>query len=174
MVTKAQAGDRAAQSTLFRRFAPAVHGCALAYVSPSEAQDTVQDVFETVLNRLGQLRDPSAFPGWIMAITRRCALERAVRLQRARSDGSAVDELTHDSPGAEKLVEVSQTLQALHALPDRFREVLVLRLVEGMTGPEIADATGLSHGTVRVYLHTGMQLLRVQLGIGNGSSDERA
>ena len=41
-----------------------------------------------------------------------------------------------------------------------FRETLVLRLVEGMTGPEIAERTGLTHGSVRVNLHRGMQLLR--------------
>lgn len=38
-----------------------------------------------------------------------------------------------------------------------------MRLVEGMTGPEIAVATGLTHGTVRVYLHEGMRLLRSSL-----------
>jgi RNA polymerase sigma-70 factor, ECF subfamily len=48
-------------------------------------------------------------------------------------------------------------------LPEAYRETLILRLVEGMTGPEIAARTGLSHGSVRVNLHRGMQQLREKL-----------
>ena len=44
-------------------------------------------------------------------------------------------------------------LDAIRALPDAYRETLILRLVEGMTGPEIAARTGLTHGSVRVNLH---------------------
>ena len=44
------------------------------------------------------------------------------------------------------------------------RDALILRLVEGMTGPEIAARTGLTHGSVRVNLHRGMQQLREILG----------
>jgi RNA polymerase sigma-70 factor (ECF subfamily) len=40
-----------------------------------------------------------------------------------------------------------------------------MRLVEGMTGPEIAEHTGLAQGSVRVNLHRGMKLLREQLGL---------
>jgi RNA polymerase sigma-70 factor (ECF subfamily) len=47
----------------------------------------------------------------------------------------------------------------------RAREPLVLRLVEGMTGPEIAAQVGLEPGSVRVNLHRGMKLLREKLGL---------
>ena len=51
-------------------------------------------------------------------------------------------------------------LEAVRALPEAYRTTLVLRLVEGLTGPEIAERTGLTHGSVRVNLHRGMKLLR--------------
>jgi RNA polymerase sigma-70 factor (ECF subfamily) len=51
-------------------------------------------------------------------------------------------------------------LNAVRQLPEAYREPLILRFVEGMTGPEIAARTGLTHGSVRVNLHRGMQLLR--------------
>ena len=51
-------------------------------------------------------------------------------------------------------------LKALRDLPDAYREPLILRFVEGMSGPEIAAHTGLTHGSVRVNLHRGMQMLR--------------
>jgi RNA polymerase sigma-70 factor (ECF subfamily) len=54
-------------------------------------------------------------------------------------------------------------LAVVRALPEPYREPLILRLVEGMTGPEIAARTGLTHGSVRVNLYRGMQLLRGKL-----------
>ena len=56
-------------------------------------------------------------------------------------------------------------LEAIRALPEAYRETLVMRLCEGMSGPEIAAATGLEPGSVRINLHRGMKLLREKLGI---------
>jgi RNA polymerase sigma-70 factor (ECF subfamily) len=54
-------------------------------------------------------------------------------------------------------------LSAIRTLPIAYRETLTLRLVEGMTGPEIAARTGLTEGSVRVNLCRGMSLLRARL-----------
>lgn len=54
----------------------------------------------------------------------------------------------------------------IRALPETYRETMMLRLVEGFTGPEIAQATGLTPGSVRVKLCRGMKLLRRSLGEG--------
>jgi len=59
-------------------------------------------------------------------------------------------------------------LAAIQRLPEAYRETLVLRLVEGMTGPEIAERTGLTPGSVRVNLHRGMQMLREALAGATG------
>jgi RNA polymerase sigma-70 factor (ECF subfamily) len=55
-------------------------------------------------------------------------------------------------------------LATIRTLPEAYREPLLLRLVEGMSGSEIAERTGLTHGSVRVNLHRGMTLLRQKLG----------
>jgi RNA polymerase sigma-70 factor (ECF subfamily) len=52
----------------------------------------------------------------------------------------------------------------IRRLPEAYRDTLMLRLVEGMSGAEIAERTGLTPGSVRVNLHRGMQLLRDALG----------
>ena len=52
----------------------------------------------------------------------------------------------------------------LEVAPAAPADPLVLRLVEGLSGPEIAARTGLTHGSVRVNLHRGMKLLRERLG----------
>ena len=55
-------------------------------------------------------------------------------------------------------------LAHIRALPEAYREPLLLRCVEGMTGPEIAAALGLTHGSVRVNLCRGVAMLRERLG----------
>ena len=59
--------------------------------------------------------------------------------------------------------EARAILDVIRSLPDAYRETLVLRLVEGMSGQEIADRTGLTPASVRVNLHRGMKLLRARL-----------
>jgi len=55
-------------------------------------------------------------------------------------------------------------LEVIRGLPEAYRDTLLMRLVEGMSGQEIADRTGLAPGSVRVNLHRGMKLLREKLG----------
>jgi RNA polymerase sigma-70 factor (ECF subfamily) len=57
-------------------------------------------------------------------------------------------------------------LRAIRSLPEAYRETLALRLVEGMSGPEIAEQTGLTPASVRVNLHRGMLLLKEKLNAG--------
>ena len=52
------------------------------------------------------------------------------------------------------------------SLSETYRETLILRLVEGMTGPEIAARTGMTHGSVRVNLCRGMEQPRAKLSTG--------
>nr|WP_255527980.1 sigma-70 family RNA polymerase sigma factor [Pseudoxanthomonas sp. PXM02] len=145
---------------MFRRFAPVVHGILLARLEPADADDLTQDVFETALTRLPSLREDAAFPGWIVSIARHAALDAARR--RTPLTGVAMDEVA-DSADVEERVEAQRSLEAIRTLPDAYRETLLLRLVEGMTGPEIAERTGLAPGSVRVNLHRGMALLRTAL-----------
>jgi len=60
--------------------------------------------------------------------------------------------------------KANEILELIRDLPEAYRETLVLRLVEGMTGPEIAERTGLTPASVRVNLHRGMKQLREKLG----------
>jgi RNA polymerase sigma-70 factor (ECF subfamily) len=162
LVNAARGGDRDAFEELHRRYCRMVHAVLLARVPRSAADDLVQDVFVTALERLASLREVDAFGGWLAQVAR----HRAVDWLRAQH---GTDELPEDLPapggGAHATLEVTRVLAALRQLPEAYRETLVMRLVEGMTGPEIAERTGLAPGSVRVNLHRGMQLLRARLGI---------
>ena len=103
--------------------------------------------------------DAAAFGGWLTAIARNRATDHQ---RRAPECADLPGELaTPDTtvPRSEALA----VLETVRALPDAYRETLVLRLVEGMTGPEIAERTGLTPASVRVNLHRGMKLLREKL-----------
>lgn len=167
LVRAAQGGDGAAFEALYRRFARYVHGVALARGVGADADDLVQDVFLTAYQRLGGLRDAGAFAGWLGAIARTHALDRA--RTGARRPESPLDEGTPPRATAagapDAVADARQILDVIGSLPEAYRETLVLRLVEGMTGPEIAAATGLGADSVRVNLHRGMRLLRERLGI---------
>jgi RNA polymerase sigma-70 factor, ECF subfamily len=157
-VEAARAGDRAAFGRLFRRYAPLVHGVLLARVRPAEADDLMQDVFLAALEKLPALRDEGAFGAWICSIAR----NRVTDHHRGKRP---MDELPEDlgRPDADRS-EAEAVLRAIQALPEAYREPLVLRLVEGLSGPEIADQVGLTADSVRVNLHRGMKLLREKLG----------
>ena len=71
LVAAAQRGDRAAFGALYERYGRMVHGLLLARLPPAEVDDLVQEVFLTALRRLGSLRDPAAFGGWLATIARR-------------------------------------------------------------------------------------------------------
>ena len=160
LVALARTGDRDAFAQLHRSYSSMVHGILLARVPRGEVDDLAQDVFITAMERLGSLRDENAFGGWLAAIAR----NRATDFHRQKRDEVELLDDGHHDPSSHNDSEATHVLMLVRSLPEAYRETLVLRLVEGMTGPEIAERTGLTPGSVRVNLHRGMQLLREKLG----------
>jgi RNA polymerase sigma-70 factor (ECF subfamily) len=175
LVDAARDGDRAAFGYLYERYARMVHGVLLARVPPGEVDDLVQDVFMRALRRLSTLRENGSFGGWLAAIARNLANDYYRR-------SVPEDQLTDDTPdseakcgisGGDREDQAAAVLDAVRRLPDAYRETLILRLVEGMTGPEIAARTGMTHGSVRVNLHRGMEQLRAKLSSNLSSSGQQ-
>lgn len=159
LVDRVRSGDREAFTEIYRMFAPMVHGIVLARVPHDEVQDIVQDVFFTAYNQLDTLRDKAALGAWMASIAR----NRAAEFYR---QSKPTEELTEEIRGKSRPhAEAQEIMSAIRSLPETYRETLVLRLVEGMTGIEIAERTGLKPESVRVNLHRGMELLRQKLGI---------
>ena len=162
LVAAAQKRDRAAFGALYARYRRMVHGILLAYTKPADAEDLMQDVFVQAMGKLSGLREPEAFGGWLTSIARRIAIDAL----RRRKD---IVEINEGNCGSTRQRQAEMTLGLIRALPEAYRETLILRLVEGMTGPEIAFRTGLTPASVRVNLCRGMKLLRRKLGT---SADE--
>jgi RNA polymerase sigma-70 factor (ECF subfamily) len=160
-VAGARFGDRAAFAQLHAHFAPMVHAIVIGRVSAADAKDLVQDVFLTAMQRLTTLEDDAAFAGWLAQVAR----NRAAKHVRDKPDTLELDEQLPGPSAPEDGPDTQKVLKALRALPDAYRETLAMRLIEGLSGPEIAERTGLTPGSVRVNLHRGMQQLREALGL---------
>ena len=162
LVEAVLAGNRDMFGGLYQLYAPLVHGVLLARLPRSEVEDMVQDIFLHALRKLHTLRDTRAFGPWIAMIARNRAMDFH---RRSRETIELTDDLRSADSSQSKAEEI---LAIIRTLPDAYRETLVLRLVEGMTGPEIATRTGLTAASVRVNLHRGMKLLRAKLGFEEG------
>jgi len=162
LVKAVLAGDRDGFGRLYGLFAPLVHGIVLARVPRSEVDDLVQDIFLHAFKKLDTLRDWAAFGPWIAMIARNRAMDFH---RRSRETVEVTEDLRSADDSTTKANEI---LELIRGLPEAYRETLVLRLVEGMTGPEIAARTGLTPASVRVNLHRGMKQLRVKLGFEEG------
>lgn len=157
LVESARGGDRASFAALYLRFSRAIHGIVLARVARGDVDDIVQDVFLVAMQRISTLHDSAAFAGWLGAIARHRAVDHLRRAPRT----TELPELA--APAGGDRAEAMAALAAIRRLPPAYSETLTLRLVEGLTGPEIAACTGLTEGSVRVNLHRGMKLLRERL-----------
>jgi RNA polymerase sigma-70 factor (ECF subfamily) len=151
-------GDQDAFARLYADYVRMVHAIVLGRVPRGDVDDLVQDVFLTAYTRLTELRDPAAFGGWIATIARNRATDH---LRRSREQV----ELPTELPGGDPIeAETFAVLEVVRKLPEAYRDTLLMRLVEGMSGAEIAERSGLTPASVRVNLHRGMKLLREKLG----------
>ena len=163
LVRASRDGDRSAFARLYTRYSRMVHAIVLSRVPPAEADDLVQDVFLSAMRDLHGLRDERAFPGWLATIAR----NRANGWHRSSMELVEMPERAHDARQHEE-EEARRALATIRSLPEAYRDTLMMRLVEGMTGPEIAVRSGLTPDSVRVNLHRGMKMLREALERGSG------
>ena len=153
------AGDQDAFSRLYAAYVRMVHAILLGRVPRRDVDDLVQEVFLSAYTRIAELRNAAAFGGWIATIARNRATDY---LRQSREQV----ELPAELPGGEPIeAETLAVLDVVRKLPEAYRETLLMRLVEGMSGNEIAERTGLTPASVRVNMHRGMKLLREQLGM---------
>jgi RNA polymerase sigma-70 factor, ECF subfamily len=155
-------GDRDSFGRLYEMYAPMIHGILLARIPRSEVDDLVQDIFLHAFRKLPTLRDWAAFGPWIAMIARNRAMDF---YRRTKETVEVTEDLRSTDMQTSRANEI---LELIRALPEAYRETLILRLVEGMTGPEIAARTGLTPASVRVNLHRGMKQLRTKLGYAEG------
>jgi RNA polymerase sigma-70 factor (ECF subfamily) len=161
LIRAAAGGDRSAFGELYLRYARMVHGILLSRVPAGDAEDLVQDVFLSAMRQLRGLRTAAAFRGWLGAIARNRAMDY---FREARHTVPLDEKNERENAPRQTTEDAFLVLGMIRGLPEAYRETLILRLVEGMTGPEIAKVTGLTPESVRVNLCRGMKMLRELAG----------
>ena len=165
LVRAAQAGNTDAFGLLFERFQPTVLAIAMRRLgNMSEAQELTQDVFIQAMQKLGQLRTPEAFIGWLRQITVRMAINRAVRRGPSVAVEPEMLEATligDESPldAALAVERKEQVLEGLDRLRDMDRDTLNAFYVKGQTLIEMADEFDAPIGTIKRRLHVARKRL---------------
>lgn len=169
LVLAAQDGDREAFGELVERYQRAVYHTALKRLGDhGEAQELVQEVFVQALRKIGQLRQPECFGGWLRSITARLAINRAVRRQAVQSLENEVLEanfVERQTPTAialkkERAKQVRAGLKRLKALD---RSTLVAFYVQGQSLAEMSTKFASPIGTIKRRLHTARKRLAAEL-----------
>jgi RNA polymerase sigma-70 factor (ECF subfamily) len=129
-----------------RRFALAMTG------SRADADDLVQDALERALRRLDQWRPGTRLDSWVFRITQNVWIDQT-RARRARervveSDPDADAPGVDGRAGVHARLTLVEALEALAAMPEEWRSVIVLVLIEGFTYREAAGILGVPEGTV--------------------------
>jgi RNA polymerase sigma-70 factor, ECF subfamily len=171
LVGRFQSGDEQAFDELVRRHRATVYRTAWRLTrSHSEADDLSQEAFLRAYRALGGFRRESLFRTWMvrivmnLAMTWRRSYRPSVPVEEVRpvaADGLATDGV----PLAERAVLRSEVREAVDRLPRRQRQVLMLKVYDGMKFSEIATVAGMSVGTAKATFFQAVRGLRRRLGL---------
>ena len=159
LLARIRRGDRAAFEAIVRKYIDRVAGVAArALGDRHEALDVAQEVFTLAWTVLRQWKDGGQVFSWLYRTTLNLVSHRRRRLQRI---GPADTLQNREAPPAPESPEVAAAVkEALDGLPERQREVFILRHEAGLPLAEIAGRLGLAEGTVKIHLHRALAALR--------------
>ncbi|NUN50930.1 MAG: sigma-70 family RNA polymerase sigma factor, partial [Candidatus Brocadiae bacterium] len=174
LVIRARSGDRAALEPLFREVQGDVFRLLLSELrNQADAEDAAQETFRQAVESIGSLRDPGAFPAWLVRIAlekartlrRRATAEQRAGEEKARRSGTQGEEATMQ---AERNELGGRVRSAVDGLEPELRTAVRLRYEHGMTYEEIAEATDAPGGTVAWRLseaHRRLQRVLAATGV---------
>jgi len=178
-------GRRKAFERIVLRYTPQLYSLAYRLLgSREEAEEAVQEIFLRAYRALPRFRLASRFHPWLYTIalnylrSRRRGLQRRLRLRTLPLE-EAVDVPAHPRPqmdpaaSAERAEAERMAQAALESLPHRYREVFVLRQIEGLPVRDTAEILNLPEGTVKTLLHRALKLLVARLdeeGVSGGEA----
>jgi RNA polymerase sigma-70 factor (ECF subfamily) len=160
-------GDEAAFDALFQRHAPRVHGFLLRHVGQRAlADDLLQGTWLHVHRARATFRDGERFTPWLYTIANNLRRDEGRRGARERADLSRDGRLP-EPRGDQPDHELQERVQAaLQAIPESYREVIVLHRWHDLGFVEIARMLGTTEGAVKLRAHRGYLALREQLNKG--------
>jgi RNA polymerase sigma-70 factor (ECF subfamily) len=168
VVAQVRDGAVALYELLVRRHNRAVYRAARAVLrDDAEAEDAAQEAWVSAFTKLGQWSGASRFGTWVVAIALNEARSR-LRRREARAAMAAAEPGAGFAPDDPELEgEMRETVErverAVDGLPASYREVFMLRAVEGLATADVAAALGVGEDVVKTRLHRARALLRERL-----------
>ena len=164
LIARWRAGDDRAATALVERHAQALARFAVASGERNDVDELVQDTFVRAFNSLEGFRGDSSFRTWLFTIQRRLLVDRK-RAERRRKDRDEVQEddaaTEYDALDTVVADETQRRLQkAIAKLSPTQKEVFTLRVSEGLSYKEIAEAVGTTEGAARVHYHNAMRAVK--------------
>lgn len=156
-------GDREAYAVLVERYQRSVHSVALSILGDFQAaEDATQEAFVTAFEKLGNLRKPERFGPWLLRIVRHKSLD-VVRRRKATVPLEQVEEVAADTVDPALSEASARLLAEVQRLPERERQVVMLRHFDGHSAKETAMHLGQAVGTVTKTLSRAHARLRKRL-----------
>lgn len=169
LVRRAQAGERAAMELLIESYRPAVRSHALRMLRDADdANDATQETFVKAFKGLNTFDPARPLLPWLMRICSNCCVD-TIRNRRHQTDTiekhehALYDEASDVEVGVETRQDSEVVQGAITRLPDRYREIIVMRHYRHMDVNEIAHALNKPEGTVKSWLFRARALLKKDL-----------
>jgi RNA polymerase sigma factor (sigma-70 family) len=169
LVKACQQQDARAQTVFYERYKSRMTGICRRYArTVAEADDIFQDAFVKIFNSIGDLKDPDAVDGWVKVTVVRTAINYYHRTTREQELHDSLDgmDIQLESDDYAKLMDqmnVRDLLEMINALPDKYRTVINLHLIDGYTHTEIGEMLSISDATSRSQFMRGRNLLLKKL-----------
>lgn len=160
LIEKCKSNDTKAQGELYKLFSSKLFSTCLKYSrSYAEAEDNLQDAFLTIFNKIEQYKNKGSFEGWL----KRIAVNTV--LQRYRNDKvfDIINENIADDVEIEiedDTISIDYLLNIIQQLPDRYRLVFNMYVLDGYSHKEIADMLNIKIGTSKSNLARARQILK--------------
>ena len=160
LIQRCKKNDTVAQSELYKLYASKLFSLCLKYSrNYAEAEDNLQDAFLTIFKKMDQYKNKGSFEGWLKRITINTVLQQ-YRTQK-------VFEITNENIVEEVALEVDEEslsidylLKIIQELPDRYRLVFNLYVLDGYSHKEIAEMLEINTGTSKSNLARARNILK--------------
>lgn len=160
LIQNCKTHDTKAQSELYNLFSSKLFSICLKYSrNYAEAEDNLQDAFVTIFKKISQFNDKGSFEGWLKRITINTVLQRY-------RDKSVINLVNENIPDEEDVtiededIPLDYLLKIIQELPDRYRLVFNLYVLDGYSHNDIAEMLEISIGTSKSNLSRAKQLLK--------------
>ncbi|MEW4922435.1 sigma-70 family RNA polymerase sigma factor [Algibacter sp. 2305UL17-15] len=160
LIENCKKNDTKAQGELYKLFSGKLFSTCLKYSrNYAEAEDNLQDAFLIIFDKIGQFKHKGSFEGWLKRITVNNVLQR----YRSEKVFDIINENTTEAVEIdieEDQVSIDYLLQIIQELPDRYRLVFNLYVLDGYSHKDIAELLKISVGTSKSNLARARQILK--------------